>query len=136
VRRDALQQQTAFLQGFTDQGKVQHLQVAQPAVDELGGPGGRAGRPVPGLHNAHVEAAGDGVQRGAGADHSPANDQYVQLPVVVLRGPQGGQGLLTAFRTHGSGTHTQSALQVSADHSLDMYGERTTSHRWNSFRSE
>ncbi len=79
VRRQPGQQQAALRQRLADQPEVEHLQVAQPAVDQLAGPRRRAGREVALLHQAGREAAGDRVQRGAGADHSPTDDEHVEL---------------------------------------------------------
>ena len=65
VRREPLQQQPALLQRLPDEREVQHLQIAQAAVDELARPARRARRPVTRLDQPGGQAAGRRVQRGA-----------------------------------------------------------------------
>ena len=88
VRREALGQQAALAQRLPDQAEVEHLQVAQPAVHQLAGPAGRAGRPVPALEQADGQPAGRGVQRHAGTDDAAADHDDIEL--VELRRVQGG----------------------------------------------
>ena len=87
VRGEHGEDQPALVQRLLDQGEVEHLQVAEAAVDELGGPGRGAGGPVVGLDDADAQAAGDGVQGGAGADDSAADDQDVEFLARVRRCP-------------------------------------------------
>ena len=56
VRRQALEQQSALLERLPDQREVQHLQIAQAAVDQLARPARRAGRPVAGLDECRSTA--------------------------------------------------------------------------------
>ncbi|CAD5955106.1 protein of unknown function [Streptomyces sp. KY70] len=79
VRCEPLQQQPALLQRLAHQGEVQHLQIAQPAVDQLARPAGCAGRPVARLDQAGRESSGGGVQRRARADDARPHDQHVQF---------------------------------------------------------
>ena len=79
VRRQLRQEQPAFLQRLFDQPEVQHLQVPEPAVDELGGAGRGARRPVVGLHDADAQPPRDSVERRAAADDSAADDEDVEL---------------------------------------------------------
>ena len=60
------------------EGEVELVEVAQAAVDELGGPRGGARGPVAHLHDAGAQAAGRGVQGDAGAGDASADDQHVQ----------------------------------------------------------
>jgi hypothetical protein len=79
VRRDGLDEQPPFSQGLGDESEVEHLEVAQAAVDELAGAAGRAGGEVAGLDQSDGQAARGGVERGARADHPAADDQHVEL---------------------------------------------------------
>ncbi len=79
VRGELLQQQAALLQRLTHQGEVEHLQIAQAAVDQLAGPAGRARRPVTGLDQSGGQAARHRVERRARTDHAAAHHQHVQL---------------------------------------------------------
>ena len=51
--------------------EVEHLQVAQAAVDQLAGPAGRAAGEVARLDQADGQAAGDGVERACPAPTTP-----------------------------------------------------------------
>ena len=88
VRGEHGEHQPALVQRFLDQAEVEHFEVAQAAVDELGGPGRCARGPVAGLHDADAEAARDGVQGGAGADDAAADDQDVEFLARLRRGPE------------------------------------------------
>jgi hypothetical protein len=79
VRREAVQQQAAFLERFAHQPEVTLLQVTQPAVDELAGPARRACRPVPRLDECDRKAAGRRVECGTGAHHATTHDEHVEL---------------------------------------------------------
>ena len=78
VRRGGAQQAAALGEGLVHEGEVELVEVAQAAVDELGGPRGGARGPVAHLHDAGAQAAGRGVQGDAGAGDAPADDQHVQ----------------------------------------------------------
>src|SRR5512132_1029898 len=74
VRSQLVQGQRALLEGFEDQGEVELLQIAEPAVEELAGPARGARGEVAGFDQADAQAAGDRIQcaaaaRDAGADH-------------------------------------------------------------------
>jgi hypothetical protein len=75
---EGLDQQGALPQRLADQPEVQHLQVAQAAVDELAGPAGRAGGEVPSLYHAHSQTPGGGVQGTTVADDPATHDEDVQ----------------------------------------------------------
>ncbi len=79
VRGEPLQEQAALLEGLADQGEVEHLQIAQTAVDQLARPAGGAGRPVARLDQPGRQTSGGGVQRRARADHARPHDQHVQF---------------------------------------------------------
>ena len=79
VRREPGQQQAALLEGLPDQAEVEHLEVAQPAVDELAAAAAGAAGQVALLDQPGRQAAGHGVEGHPGADHSPADDQDVEL---------------------------------------------------------
>ena len=81
VRGEGLDEQTPLRQRLGDQPEVEHLQVAQAAVDQLAGAAGRAGGEVARLHQPHRQAPRGGVQRGPGPDHAAADDQDVELGV-------------------------------------------------------
>ncbi len=84
VGGDPLQQQPALLERLPYEREVEHLQIAQSAVDELAGAAGGARRPVAGLHETGRQSAGGRVQGGARADDAAADDQHVQF---ALRHP-------------------------------------------------
>jgi hypothetical protein len=79
VRSQALDQEAPFAQRFGDEPEVEHLQIAQAAVDELARPAGRSRGEVAGLHQADAESPGGRVERRPTADHAAADDQDVEL---------------------------------------------------------
>jgi hypothetical protein len=79
VRSQTFDQQAAFAQRFGNKAEVEHFQVAEPAMDELAGPAGRARGEVARLHQTDAEAARGRVERRAAADHAAADDQDVEL---------------------------------------------------------
>src|SRR5699024_9405110 len=83
VRSGVLEQQVPLAQRLGDQREVEHLQIAQAAVHQLGGAGGGAGGPVMGLDQADGQATGGGVERGTGPVDPAADDEHVQ---GILRG--------------------------------------------------
>ena len=103
VGRDP-EQDRPLAEGLADEGEVVELEVAQAAVDELGGAAGGARRPVLGLHDPDPQAPGRGVEGGAGADDPPAHHQQVEglgaedgeVGGVALGGEPGHRG-----RAHG-----------------------------------
>ena len=78
VRRGGAQQAAALGEGLVHEGEVELVEVAQAAVDELGGPRGGARGPVAHLHDAGAQAAGSRVQGDAGAGDAAADDEEVQ----------------------------------------------------------
>ena len=78
----------ALQQRLAHQAQVELLQVAQPAVHQLGRAAGGAGREVGLLHQRHAVATRGGVQRHPGAGDPAADHQHVEL---VLG--QGGDGV-------------------------------------------
>ena len=85
VRADLGEHQLAFPQRLADQPELEHLQVAQAAVEQLGRPGRGAGGQVSRLDQGHGQPAGDRVERGAGADDAAADDHHVErLPAQPL----------------------------------------------------
>jgi hypothetical protein len=80
VRREPLQQQRPLRQRLGHQPEVEHLEVAQAAVDELAGPARRAARPVALLDQSGAEAARDGVERRARCrPTATTDDEHVEL---------------------------------------------------------
>ena len=67
------------MQRLADQPEVEHLQVAQAAVDQLARPARGAAGPVPRLDDRRGQAAGHGVEGAARADDAAADDQDVEL---------------------------------------------------------
>ena len=89
VRREPGEQEPALLQGLTDETEVEHLEVAQPPVDELGRARRRAAGEVALLQQARVEAAGDSVQGDARADDAATDDEDVELALALEAGHRG-----------------------------------------------
>ena len=79
MRRQRGQRQLALVQRLAHQPELQLLEVAQAAVEHLRRAARRARREVARLDERHLEPAGGGVQRGAGADHAAADDDDVEL---------------------------------------------------------
>ena len=79
MRGDQVEQQAALVQGLADQTEVEHLQVAQTAVDQLARPARCAARPVARFDDRRGEPAGHGVERGARPDHPAAHYEDVDL---------------------------------------------------------
>jgi hypothetical protein len=92
VRGELLQQEAALAQRLGDEAEVEHLQVAQAAVDQLARPAGRAGREVAGLHQADAEPPGGRVEGRAATDHTAADDQDVER--LRAHGVEGGFAVL------------------------------------------
>ena len=91
VRRQPRQQQPALLEGLAHQPEVEHLQVAQPSVDQLAAARAGAGGQVALLDQPGRQPAGGRVQGGARPDDAAAHDQHVELAVgcaVAARTPQ------------------------------------------------
>ena len=93
MRGDLLQQQAPLRQRLGDEAEVEHLQVAQAAVDQLAGPARRARGEVAGLDEPDAEAARGRVERRTASDHATADDQDVEL-----LGTHGGKGGLAVLR--------------------------------------
>jgi hypothetical protein len=85
VRRELLDEQPALLQRLGHEPEVEHLEVAQAAVDEFARPARRAGREVAGLDQPDGQTAGGGVERGTRADDTAADDQDVELTAGFRR---------------------------------------------------
>ena len=90
------QQALALVQRLVDEAHVAVLQVAQPAVDELGRLGRRARGEVVPLDQRGAQAAGRGVERHAGAGDAAADDEHVEDAgaeegevVVAIEGAEG-----------------------------------------------
>ncbi len=79
VRRDPVEQQASLLQRLADQPEVEHLQVPQPAVDELARAARRAAGPVLSLDDRRPQAPSRRIHRGAGPDDTSSDNQHVQL---------------------------------------------------------
>ena len=79
VRRQPVEQQPALLERLADQAEVEHLEVAQPAVDQLAAAAAGAAGQVALLQQAGAEPAGHRVERDARADDTAADDEDVEL---------------------------------------------------------
>jgi hypothetical protein len=79
VRRDPGQHELTLAQGLPDEVEAHLLEVAQPAVEQLGRPGRRAGRVVPLLDQRDGQPAGHGVQGHASAGHATPDDEHVDV---------------------------------------------------------
>ena len=91
VRRQPGEQQPSLRQRLAHQTEVQHLQVAQAAMDELAAAAAGAAGQVALLQETGVEPTGDRVERGAGTDHTPADHEDIKLRgVLACRGHRGG----------------------------------------------
>ena len=73
VRRDDPRERMPLGMGLADEADVAHLQVAQPAVDQLGGGARRRTGQVAALHERHAEP-GPRSEPGDGAAHDAAPD--------------------------------------------------------------
>jgi len=78
VRGQLVDEQVAFGQRLVDEVEVEHLQVAQAAVNQLGGPARGSGGPVLGLDDRCGQPAGHRVEGDPGAGHTSADDQDVE----------------------------------------------------------
>ena len=76
VRGDA-QQALALDQRFAHQAELEELEVAQPAVDQLGARGGGAGREIRLLDQRDFHAPPGGVARNACAVDAAAHDEKI-----------------------------------------------------------
>jgi hypothetical protein len=73
-----LDEQRALEQRLAHQAEVEVLQVAQAAVDQLGGTARGAGGEVGALDQGHAVAARGGVERDAGPGDATADDGEVE----------------------------------------------------------
>src|SRR3546814_3166960 len=102
VRRQPGEQQATLLEGLLDQPEVEHLQVAQPTVDQLAAAARRPRGEVALLDQPGGESASDRVQRGPGTDHAASDDQDIELTAVIRGGDQGAQGIRAELWTEGA----------------------------------
>ena len=80
VRRGAREQQLALAQRLAHEPDVAHLEVAQPAVDELARGARGAGREVARLDEPDAQPARGGVERRARAGDPAADDERSSSP--------------------------------------------------------
>ena len=78
VRTELGEHQLALAQRLADQPELEHLEVAQTAVEELRGPRRRARGDVSGLDERDRQPPGHGIERGAGTDHAAADHHHVE----------------------------------------------------------
>ena len=78
VRRKPGQEQPPLAQRLAHEAQVEHLEVAQAAVDQLARAAGRARRDVARLHERDREPAGGRVQGDAGAGDAAADHEDVE----------------------------------------------------------
>jgi hypothetical protein len=79
VGRELTDDEPALPQRLVHQPEVEHLQVAQAAVQQLAGPARRSAGQVPPVDEPDPQSPGRGVQRRTGADHPAPDDQDVEL---------------------------------------------------------
>src|SRR6478735_8339875 len=130
VRGEDGKDQPALVQGLLDEGEVEHLQVAQSAVDELRGPRRGAGRPVVGLDDADAQAAGHGIKGGPGADDAAAYDQDVEFLAGLGAGPEHREGRFAfrgSKRTAGQGSTTGKTVHLTPPSGSNLVVHHTTS---------
>jgi len=92
VRSDPLEEESALLERLAHEPEVGLLEIADASVNELRRSARRATGPVPRLHHAHAQAAGDGVEGAARADDPPADDEDVEF--LLLEGRDRSRTLL------------------------------------------
>ena len=85
VRRQPVEQETALLKCLSHQAEVEHLEVAEPAVDQLAAAAAGAAGQVALLQETRGQAAGDRVERDPGADDTAADDEHVQIVGAARR---------------------------------------------------
>ena len=79
VRRELFDQQAALGQRLSDQAKIEHLEVAQAAMNQLARTTRGAGGEVARLDEADRQAACGCVERSASTDDATADDEDVEL---------------------------------------------------------
>ena len=108
VRRETVDEQVPLGEGLADQVEVEHLEVAQAAVDELAGPARRAARPVLRLDHGRRQPTADGVEGDAGTRHATADDEDVELAAAVGARPQRVERVLSSLCRQRCCAHVQS----------------------------
>jgi hypothetical protein len=99
VWRQPVEEEAALLERLSHQAEVEHLEVAEPAVDQLAAAAAGAAGQVALLHESGGQAAGDRVEGDAGADDTAADDEHVELVGAARRqGPEGADPRLRAER--------------------------------------
>ena len=79
----------SLVESLVHEKEVALLQVAQPAVDQLGGPGGGAGCEVPGLDQGGAEASRRGVEGDSATGDAATYHEHVEvLRTEALQGPR------------------------------------------------
>ncbi len=78
VRCELVEQQAALAECLGDEPEVEHLEVAQAAVDQLAGATRRTGGEVAGVDESDRQSTGRGVERGTTADHAGTDDEDVE----------------------------------------------------------
>ena len=106
--RRVLERPLPFGEALVDQAKLALVEVAEPAVHELGAPRAGAGREVVSFDQRGSEAAAGGIERDARAGDAATHDEQVE--VGVAQPPQRVVALET--RTIGSVWHTSGYRQL------------------------
>jgi hypothetical protein len=101
VGRELGEQEVPLGEGLVGEVEVEHLQVAQAAVDELRGAARGPARPVLGLHDPDAQAARRGVEGDAGPGDATADHEDVEPGRVAHLG----QGLVPGLRGHDGRRH-------------------------------
>ena len=78
MRRDLLDQEPPLVQRLANQFDVEALEVAQPAVDQLARTARGSRSEVALFDKSHRQAAAGGVEGGATACHTAADDEHVE----------------------------------------------------------
>ena len=108
VGREPGQEQAPLAQGLADEPELEHLEVAQPAVDQLARAARRAHGQVPRLDQPDAEAPRRRVERAADAGDPAADDEDVDS---LSR--QAGDGLRPRVRAENAAGHESDRMWTS-----------------------
>ncbi len=101
VRAQGREQKGPFPQRLGDQRHIALLEVPQPAVDELAGPAGCAGREIPRLDQGYRQPAGGRVERHPRPGDAAADDDDVEdLGLHLAQGVVPGGGVQPGRSNH------------------------------------
>ncbi len=99
VRRDPAEHQLALLERLPDEVEVHLLEVAQAAVEELGGARGGPRPEVALLDEGGGQTTGRGIERDPGPGHPAADDEHVEVLGAEAAPRRRAVGLVETDRT-------------------------------------